>query len=268
MTRPVLELREVSRTFVRRQALRRRQEAIPAVANVSLTVAASETLAVVGESGAGKSTLGRIVLGLESPDQGRVLFEGVDISGLRGRARRRIRRRMHLILQDPYESLHPGMRVREAVGEPLAIGGVGRKKRRAQVARALEDVALAPASEFLERFPHELSGGQRQRVAIARAFIARPSLVVADEPTSMLDASLRADALRLMADMRDRLKTTFVLITHDLTAARYVADRVAVMRRGEIVETGATDRVLSAPTHEYTKVLLAASEGRLPEEEA
>lgn len=267
MSAPVLELREVSRTFVREQALRRRHEEIPAVAQVSLSLAAGETLALVGESGAGKSTIGRMVLGLESPDAGQVLFQGVDVARLRGRARRQIRRRMHLILQDPYESLHPGMRVGEAVGEPLAIAGVRRDERRGRVVRALEDVGLWPALEFVERFPHELSGGQRQRVAMARAFVARPELVVADEPTSMLDASLRSEVLRLMAGIRERLGTTFVLITHDLTAARAFADRVAVMRRGKVIEEGSIERVLSAPAHEYTSVLIAASEGRLPEEE-
>ncbi|MPZ64414.1 MAG: ATP-binding cassette domain-containing protein [Pseudonocardiaceae bacterium] len=268
MNAPVLELREVSRTFARSQALRHRGGGdIPAVAQVSLRLAAGETLALVGESGAGKSTVGRLVLGLESPDAGQVIFQGVDLADLHGRARRRIRRRMHLILQDPYESLHPGMQVGEAVGEPLAIAGVRRDERRERVGDALEDVELSPASRFLERFPHQLSGGQRQRVAIARSFIAHPELVVADEPTSMLDASLRSEILALMAGIRERLGTTFVLITHDLTAARAFAERVAVMQRGRVVEDGPIDRVLSAPADEYTKVLLAASEGRLPEEQ-
>lgn len=270
MSAPVLELRDVSRTFARRQARLRRGAGaaeVAAVSQVSLTLAAGETLALVGESGAGKSTIGRMVLGLEAPDAGEVLFQGVDLARLRGRARRRVRRCMHLILQDPYESLHPGMRVGEAVGEPLAIAGVRRDERRARVARALEDVELSPASEFVERFPHQLSGGQRQRVAMARSFISHPELVVADEPTSMLDASLRSEVLRLMGALRDRLGTTFVLITHDLTAARAFAERVAIMRRGKVIEHGPIDRVLTAPAHEYTRLLLAASEGRLPEEE-
>ncbi len=268
MSAPVLELRDVSRTFARRQARLRRGAGaaeVAAVSQVSLTLAKGETLALVGESGAGKSTIGRMVLGLESPDAGEVLFQGVDLARLHGRARRRVRRRMHLILQDPYQSLHPGMRVGEAVGEPLAIAGVRRDERRERVARALEDVELS--AEFVERFPHQLSGGQRQRVAVARSFIAHPELVVADEPTSMLDASLRSEVLRLMAGLRDRLGTTFVLITHDLTAARAFADRVAIMRRGKVIEHGPIDRVLTAPAQQYTRLLLAASEGRLPEEE-
>ncbi len=263
MSAPVLELRDVSRTFARRQRPGAGAAAVAAVSQVSLTLAAGETLALVGESGAGKSTVGRMVLGLEPPDTGEVRFQGVDLARLRGGARRRARRRMHLILQDPYQSLHPGMRVGEAVGEPLAIAGVRRDERRARVVRALEDVELDP--DFVERYPHQMSGGQRQRVAMARAFISQPELVVADEPTSMLDASLRSEVLRLMGGTRDRLGTTFILITHDLIAARAFADRVAIMRRGRIVEHGPIDRVLTAPAHEYTQLLLAASEGRLPE---
>ncbi len=267
MSEPLLALRGVSRTFVREQRMWRRDEKVYAVNRVDLSVAAGETLALVGASGAGKSTIGLMVLGIESPDEGQIVFEGRDITCLRGRARQRVRHRMHLILQDPYQSLHPGMRVGEAVAEPLAIAGVERSERGPRVARALQNVGLAPPEEFLRRHPHELSGGQRQRVAMARAFVGRPRLVVADEPTSMLDATLRTEILALMARMRDELGTTFILITHDLASARLLADRVAVMRGGEIVEEGATDRVLAAPSNEYTEILLAASEGRLIEQE-
>ncbi|MFP5364180.1 MAG: ABC transporter ATP-binding protein [Thermoleophilia bacterium] len=265
MSEPLLSLRGVSRTFVREQRMWRRDETIYAVRQVDLDVAAGETVALVGESGAGKSTIALMVLGIESPDEGRIVFDGADITALHGRARRRVRQRMHLILQDPYQSLHPGMRVDEAVGEPLAIGGVPRAERGERIARALRNVGLAPPEEFMRRHPHELSGGQRQRVAMARAFVCRPRLVIADEPTSMLDATLRGEILGLMARMRDELETTFVLITHDLASARLLADRVAVMRGGAIIEQGPTQRVLSSPAHEYTRVLLAASEGRLIE---
>ena len=265
MSEPLLQLRGVSRTFVREQRLWRGDEKVDAVRRVDLDVAAGETVALVGESGAGKSTVGLMVLGIERPDEGRIVFDGEDVTDLRGRARRRVRHRMHLILQDPYQSLHPGMRVEEAVGEPLAIGGVPRAERRERVARALSSVGLAPPEQFMRRHPHELSGGQRQRVAMARAFVCRPRLVVADEPTSMLDATLRTDVLALMARMRDELGTTFILITHDLSSTRLLADRVAVMRRGEVIEEGPAQRVLTAPSHEYTRMLLAASEGRLIE---
>jgi peptide/nickel transport system ATP-binding protein len=257
----------VGKTFVRSAAARRRDEEVVAVADFSLGLAVGETVALVGESGAGKSTVGRMILGLEQPDEGQIVFEGTDLAGLRGRAQRGLRRRMHLILQNPYESLHPGMRVADAAGEPLAIAGVDRAERVTRVAQALEDVALRPASQFLQRYPHELSGGQRQRVALARAFVAEPRLIVADEPTSMLDASLRGEILGLMLGMRERLMTAFVFITHDLAVAHQVSDRVAVMRDGRVVESGPTGQVIAEPRHPYTKMLIAASEGELLEEE-
>ncbi len=252
---------------MRSAAARRRDEEVVAVADFSLSLAVGETVALVGESGAGKSTVGRMILGLEQPDEGQIVFEGTDLAGLRGRAQRRLRRRMHLILQNPYESLHPGMRVADAAGEPLAIAGVDRAERVTRVAQALEDVALSPASQFLQRHPHELSGGQRQRVSLARAFVAEPRLIVADEPTSMLDASLRGEIIDLMLGMRERLMTAFVFITHDLTVAHQVSDRVAVMRDGRVVESGPTGQVIAEPQHPYTKMLIAASEGELLEEE-
>ncbi len=238
-----------------------------AVQGVSLSVAEGEIVALVGESGAGKSTVGRLVLGLERPDQGSVRFEGVDLARLTGRALRRARQRMHLILQDPYESLHPGMRVGRAVAEPLAVAGVPGHERRTRALEALTEVGLAPAAQFAGRFPHELSGGQRQRVALARAFAGRPRLVVADEPTSMLDASLRAGILELILGIRERLGTAFVFVTHDLALARYVSDRIAVMRDGAIVECRKTERLIRDPREPYTQALLAASEGVLLEEE-
>lgn len=257
----------MGKTFVRSAAARRRDEEVVAVADFSLGLAVGETIALVGESGAGKSTVGRMILGLEQPDEGQIVFEGTDLAGLRGRAQRGLRRRMHLILQNPYESLHPGMRVADAAGEPLAIAGVDRAERVTRVSQALEDVALSPASQFLERYPHELSGGQRQRVSLARAFVAEPRLIVADEPTSMLDASLRGEILGLMLGMRERLMTAFVFITHDLAVAHQVSDRVAVMRDGRVVESGPTGQVIAEPQHQYTKMLIAASEGELLEED-
>ncbi|MGI8623947.1 MAG: ABC transporter ATP-binding protein, partial [Solirubrobacteraceae bacterium] len=234
---------------------------VHAVREVTLEVGAGEILALVGESGAGKSTLGRMIMGLERPDSGEVRFEGIDLGSLRERKLRRVRRRMHLMLQDPYESLHPGMRVERAVAEPLAIMGVDRQLRAQRVADALEAVGLKPAEKFTGRFPHELSGGQRQRVAIARALAGRPRIVVADEPTSMVDASLRAEILDLITGLRDEVDMTFVIITHDLTAAHYVADRILVMQAGQIVEAGPAERVVAAPEHEYTRLLLGASGG-------
>ena len=257
----LLELRAVSKAF--RRGGRSGGAGVKAVDDVSLSLVSGEILALVGGSGAGKSTVGRIVLGLERPDTGVVLFEGVDHARLSDRSLRRARRKMHLILQDPYQSLHPGMRVRSAVAEPLAIAGVKKAERATRAAAALEEVGLVPSEQFVHRFPSELSGGQRQRVAMARAVVGLPRLVVADEPTSMLDASLRAGILELILGMRERLGTTFVFITHDLAVARYVSDRIAVMHEGRLVEVRQTDALIDDPQHDYTKTLLAASEGKL-----
>lgn len=258
-TEAVLQLRAVSKSFFRR-TLTGDSRPVHAVEDVSLTLARGEILSLVGESGAGKSTMGRIVLGLERPDRGEVLFDGIDLAGLSVRQRRRMRRRMHMILQDPYESLHPGMRLARIVAEPLAIARVARSEIPLKVTSALDEVGLVPATGFLRRYPSELSGGQRQRVAIARALVGRPELVVADEPTSMLDASLRAGVLELILSMRDRLGTAFIFITHDLAVARYVSDRIAVMHEGRLVEIGETDVLIADPQDDYTRTLLAASE--------
>ncbi len=258
MNAPLLEMRDVGKTYTKRARATARD--VRAVDGVWMRVEAGEVVGLVGSSGAGKSTLGRLILGLERPDRGAVVLDGVDLTSLGGRALRAARRRMHLVLQDPYDSLHPGMRVREVVAEPLAIAGVRRAQRRAQAASALEEADLTPASAFLARFPHQLSGGQRQRVAIARAIVSQPRLIVADEPTSMLDASLRAGILALLLGLRDRFGTAFVFITHDLALARYVADRIAVMHEGRIVELGETERLLATPRHPYTRTLLDASE--------
>jgi len=257
---PLLALRTVGKTYRRGSARRADGGVVAAVTDVSLTVGRGEILGLVGESGAGKSTLTRLILGLEHPDAGHVRLDGVDLAGLSGGQLRSARRRMHLILQDPYQSLHPGMRVGRCVAEPLAIAGVPRRFRPGRVGPALEEVGLHPATEFAERFPHELSGGQRQRVALARALVGRPELVVADEPTSMLDASLRAEILGLITAIRDAHETAFVVVTHDLALARHVADRIAVLQEGRLVECADTDDVINNPTHPYTRTLLAASE--------
>ena len=259
MTEAVLDLRAVSKAFFRR-TLTGESHPVNAVEDVSLTLARGEILGLVGESGAGKSTIGRIVLGLERPDRGEALFDGIDLARLSPRRLRRLRQRMHMVLQDPYESLHPGMRLARIVAEPLAIAGVPRSEIPAKVTSALDEVGLVPASGFVRRYPSELSGGQRQRVAIARALVGRPELVVADEPTSMLDASLRAGVLELILAMRDRLGTAFIFITHDLAVARYVSDRIAVMHEGRLVEIGETDALINDPHDDYTRTLLAASE--------
>lgn len=258
MTEALLQIRNASKTF----STGRRT--VTALDDVSLAVGAGELVALVGESGSGKSTLGQVVVGLERLDAGEIVFAGTEYSGMRERRLRRLRRDMHLVLQDPYQSLHPGMRVGEAVAEPLAIEGTG-GARCPRVAEALEEVGLTPASQFLDRYPHQLSGGQRQRVVLARALVGRPRLVVADEPTSMVDATLRGSIVTLMRDLSARHGIAFLVITHDLDVAGAVAEQVAVMQHGRIVESGRTVEVFTSPAHPYTQTLLqaAAAVGRL-----
>jgi len=237
---------------------RRGRDPVHALRDVDLEVAAGERLAVVGRSGAGKSTLARVLLGMEQPTAGTVRVLGKDVAGLRGRRLRDLRQRMHLVFQDPYDSLHPGMAVEQAVAEPLAISGVARGQRRARVVRALEEVGLTPAETFLPRVPSSLSGGQRQRVAMARAVVAEPELVIADEPTSMLDASLRTTVIDLLLALQRDHGTALVFITHDLAVARHVADRVAVVDDGQLVEHGPVQQLLAAPAHPASRLLVDA----------
>lgn len=258
MSVPLLSLSAVHKGYRRRSSNSHRRYVAPALADVSLTVGSGEILGLVGESGAGKSTLTRLILGLEHPDAGHVRLDGIDLAEISGSQLRAARRKMHLILQDPYQSLHPGMRVGRCVAEPLAIAGVPRRSRAGRVNTALEEAGLRPADDA-QRYPHELSGGQRQRVALARALVGRPDLVVADEPTSMLDASLRAEILGLITAIRDAHGTAFVFVTHDLSMARHVSDRIAVLQSGRLVEYGATEDVIHHPAHPYTQALLAAS---------
>ncbi|HWH35227.1 MAG TPA: ABC transporter ATP-binding protein [Acidimicrobiales bacterium] len=252
---PLLELQDVGVSFAGKGG----SGLTAALDGVSLSVARREIVAVVGPSGAGKSTLASVVLGLHRPDTGRAVFDGSPLAGLNRRQLRRLRQRMHLIFQDPYSSLHPGRRVAWLVGEPLAVAGAPRPQRGPAVARALAEVGLAPVEAFLDRHPHQLSGGQRQRVALARALVGRPDLVVADEPASMLDASLRAVILELVRRLRDRHGASVVFITHDLALARHIADRVVVLDRGRIVEQGPADEVVLRPRHPATLALLEAS---------
>jgi oligopeptide transport system ATP-binding protein len=230
---------------------------IRAVDGVSFTVAAGETLGLVGESGSGKSTLGRAVLQLVKPTSGSVRFEGREIAGLSRRAMRPLRREMQMVFQDPYASLNPRKRVGQIIGEPLRLQGVAKGgELRREVHGLLERVGLAP--EHYNRFPHEFSGGQRQRIGIARAIALRPKLIVADEPVSALDVSIRAQIVNLLADLQRELGLTYVFVAHDIGIVRHVSDRIAVMHEGKIVEEGPADRVCEQPRDAYTKQLLAA----------
>jgi oligopeptide/dipeptide ABC transporter ATP-binding protein len=245
--------------------LRRRPKlAVHAVDGVTLVVQAGELVALVGESGCGKTTTAQAVLRLVDPESGSIRFQGDDITELGMRALRPVRRRMQIVYQDPYESLDPRLRVRATVEEPLLIHGIGSKTERVSFVRdALERAGLSPPELYLERFPHQLSGGQRQRVAIAAALVLDPQLLVADEPVSMLDVSVRAGVLRLLDDLRAS-GLGILMITHDLSTAARFADRIAVMYLGRIVEEGPAGEVVRNPQHPYTRALLSVVPRRDP----
>jgi peptide/nickel transport system ATP-binding protein len=246
---------------------RRPRETVRAVDGVSFTLERGELLALVGESGCGKTTTAQTVLRLLEPVGGRITFHGEDITSLGQRELRPLRRQMQIVYQDPYESLDPRLTVHKAVEEPLLIHRAGGSKaERAELVQdALERVELSPPGLFLDRYPHELSGGQRQRVAIAAAIVLGPELLVADEPVSMLDVSVRAGVLALLDRLR-RGGLGVLMITHDLSTAAHFADRIAVMYLGRIVEEGPAASVVSDPQHPYTKALLSVVPRRDPRE--
>jgi peptide/nickel transport system ATP-binding protein len=257
MSAPLLRFAAVSRHYrLPRQRLLQAAPRRTALEAVSLELRAGEVLGLVGESGSGKSTLGRLAVGLERADAGTVSLDGHDLARADRVTRRRLRRDAQMVFQDPYGSLDPRLTVARIVAEPLVLLRLGAAEGGARVREALAEVGLG--ADALERYPHEFSGGQRQRIAIARALITRPRLVVADEPVSALDVSVQAQVLNLMADLRARHGLAYLFISHDLAVVAHLADRIAVMRGGRIVECGPTARLLQAPSHPYTRALLDA----------
>jgi peptide/nickel transport system ATP-binding protein len=257
---PLLEVKHLGRRFaLPRAGLFQPAGALQALSDVSFTLQPGKSLGIVGESGSGKSTLARLVMALDKPTEGQVVFKGVDVHQTHGQALRQWRSGFQMVFQDPYGSLDPRQKVLAIVTEPIQTllkPADGRSELRDRAAQALSEVGLRTAD--LDKYPHEFSGGQRQRIAIARALITRPALIVADEPVSALDVSVQAQVLDLLKELQREFRLTYLFVAHNLDVVRNFCDRVAVMRKGRIVELAATGQIFSAPQHAYTKILLSA----------
>ena len=254
---PLVEVSHLVKHFVRDAGLFRAGTRVAAVDDVSFGIDEGETFGLVGESGSGKTTTGRCMLRLIEPSSGVVRFRGENVLEFSGRRMREARRDMQIVFQDPYSSLNPRMRARAIVEEPLIIHSVGgRDDRRARVAELFRLVGLDPT--HLDRYPHQFSGGQRQRIGLARALALNPSFVILDEPVSALDVSVQAQVVNLLMDLQEQLKLTYLFIAHDLRLVEHIADRLAVMYHGRIVEMGPTASIFTAPRHAYTRALLSA----------
>jgi len=260
---PLVQVTDLVKHFpiTRGIVLQRAIGAVKAVDGISFEVQRGETLGIVGETGCGKSTTARLIMRLLDVTSGEVRFDGQDITHLRGARLKAVRRDMQMIFQDPYSSLNPRKTVGSIVGEPFAIHGLQRDRaqRKRRVQELLETVGMSP--EHYNRYPHEFSGGQRQRIGVARALALEPKLLIADEPVSALDVSIQAQVLNLLRELQRRLGLTLVFISHDLSVIRYMCDRIAVMRAGEIVELASNEALYSTPGHPYTRELLASVPG-------
>jgi len=255
----LVEVKDLKKEFpIRGGFFAREVNSVKAVSGVNLKIKRGDTLGLVGESGCGKSTLGRCIIRLLEPTSGSILFDGKDITNLKGEALRALRRRMQIIFQDPYASLNPRMTVGKIIGEPLLIHKIGnsKKERLDRVQELLELVGLR--REATERYPHEFSGGQRQRIGIARAIAVDPDFIVCDEPVSALDVSIQAQVINLMMDLQQKLGLTYLFIAHDLKVVEHISTRVAVMYLGRVVELAAADELYKNPQHPYTQALLSA----------
>lgn len=242
-----------------RSIIMRNIPVVKAVDGISFDIKKGEIFGLAGESGSGKTTTGRLILRLVEPTSGKIYFHNTEITSIPTKRFKDFRKKMQIIFQDPYESLNPKMTIKDIIAEPLRVQGEKNENVITErVYKTLEDVELVPPEEFIYRFPHELSGGQRQRVAAARALVVQPEFIVADEPVSMLDVSIRAEILNLMIDLVEKYNVSFLYITHDLALARHLCNRLAVMYLGKIVEKGFVEDVIGNPLHPYTKALLKA----------
>ena len=257
VTEPLVQVADLARHFGRRRLFGAETTMVQAVDGLDFTIQAGETLGLVGESGCGKSTTGRLLLRLIEPTRGRIWFRGRDMLALRGGEIRDLRRQMQIVFQDPYSSLNPRMTIAQTLSDPLIIHRIGnRSERTEKVRRVLSAVGLR--EEHLDRFPHAFSGGQRQRIGIARALVLDPAFIVCDEPVSSLDVSIQAQIINLLKQLQQELGLTYLFISHDLSVVKHMADRIAVMYRGRIVELADKRSLYAAPLHPYTRALLSA----------
>jgi peptide/nickel transport system ATP-binding protein len=255
----------VEKSFIEKM-LTRTRHFVRAVDNVSFSVLKGEIFTLAGESGCGKTTTGKLVVRLIPPTSGKIFFDNVEITTLDHEALRMLKRKMQIVFQDPYASFNPRMKIGEAVGHPLEIHGLAKHdEKRKRVLEILERVGITPAEKFSDLYPHQMSGGQRQRAAMARALILQPEFIVADEPVSMIDVSLRTAIIDLMLNLRKDFGLTYLFITHDLAIAKYISDRIAIMYLGKIVELGDKPTIFSNPMHPYTQALLSAIPVPVPE---
>lgn len=252
----LLTIDNVTKTF-RSKGFFGQVKEVRALDGVSLSVEKGESIGIVGESGCGKSTLANLIVRLEEPTSGRILLDGTDISHMKEDGLRPLRRRIQIVFQDPYSSLSPRMTIGDIVAEPMRVlGGHSAGEIEARARELLHMVGLSPGA--MRRYPHEFSGGQRQRISIARALMTAPEILILDEPTSALDVSVQAQVLNLLTDLRQELHLTYLFISHNLAVVKYISDKTVVMRKGRIVETGPSERILSAPSEAYTRELIEA----------
>ena len=254
----ILSVHGISKQFIKKSIFASKSSVVKAVDDVTFSLNRGDVLVIAGESGSGKSTIAKLILMATSPDSGRIVFEGEEIKN-DPKSLKRIRMQCQMVYQDPYDSINPRMKVGDIVSEPLQIHNIGNDlERKKMIMDALKEVKLEPTEEIVEKYPHMLSGGQRQRVVLARALVIRPKIIIADEPVSMLDVSIRAEILELMKEIQKKNNISFIYITHDLATARYFGQNIIILYLGKIMEAGSINQVLMRPRHPYTQALIDA----------